>query len=152
MAKKAKNQFLINEFRESAQQIVDDTIDLYKFTSGLEDSQIKAISAPKIKSIQSATSGIYSEMANGNIKDVEESALLLDTYASLVTGTPLQVIEANRDFYWKSLGVEDDKSLWQAICDSYELNSVQRDISKVVNKLSESKSDEMDKIYQEELA
>ena len=152
MANKAKNQFLINEFRKSAQQIVDDTVDLYKFTSSLEDSQIKAISTPKIKSIQSATSGIYSEMSNGNIKDVEEYALLLDTYASLVSGTPLQVIEADRDFYWSSLGVKDDKSLWQAICDSYELNSVQRDISKVVNKLSESKSDEMDKIYQEELS
>lgn len=152
MAKKAKNQFLIDEFRKSAQQIVDDTVDLYKFTSSLEDSQIKAISAPKIKSIQSAASSIYSEMANGNIKDVEESALLLDTYASLVSGTPLQVIEADRDFYWSSLGINDTKSLWKAICDSYELNSVQRDISKTVKKLSESKSDEMDKIYQEELA
>lgn len=152
MAKKATNQFLINEYRKSAQQIVDDTIDLYKFTSGLEDSKIKAISTPKIKTIQNAASGIYSEMSNGNIKDVEESALLLDTYASLVSGTPLQVIEANRNFYWKSLGIEDTKSFWQAICDSYELNSVQRDISKVVKNLSESKSNEMDKIYQEELS
>ena len=128
MAKKVTNQFLINEYRKSAQQIIDDTVDLFKFTSSLEDSKIKAISTPKIKTIQNAASGIYSEMANGNIKDVEESALLLDTYASLVTGTPLQVIEANRDFYSKLLGVEDEESFWQAICDSYELNSVQRDI------------------------
>ena len=31
MAKKATNQFLINEYRKSAQQIIDDTVDLFTF-------------------------------------------------------------------------------------------------------------------------
>ena len=113
---------------------------ILKVNNDLNESKLTYVNAPTFKSITKQALDFY-QKASIN-KDTYESSQLKYGIDSLVSNTlnvPVSEVAKNRNIYWKNLfGTEDEKTIFEAIGDSYRSYYVMQDIANLNNKLYNS--------------
>lgn len=113
---------------------------ILKVNNDLNESKLTYVNAPTFKSITKQALDFYQQASNN--KDTYESSQLKYGIDSLVSNTlnvPVSEVAKNRNIYWKNLfGTEDEKTIFEAIGDSYRSYYVMQDIANLNNKLYNS--------------
>ena len=98
-------------------------------------SGVSKVYAPNTKSIDDLTKQALSiyQLSSDN----PEADYVIDSLiANALKISDVSSVSSNRGKYWQMFGITDSKSLWQAMSDSFKLNSVQRKISSKASKLT----------------
>ena len=98
-------------------------------------SGVSKVYAPNTKSIDDLTKQALSIYQISS--DNPEADYVIDSLiANALKISDVSSVSSNRKKYWQMFGITDSKSLWQAMSDSFKLNSVQRKISSKASKLT----------------
>lgn len=98
-------------------------------------SGVSKVYAPSTKSIDDLTKQALSIYQISS--DNPEADYVIDSLiANALKISDVSSVSSNREKYWQMFGITDSKSLWQAMSDSFKLNSVQRKISSKASKLT----------------
>lgn len=98
-------------------------------------SGVSKVYAPNTKSIDNLTKQALSIYQISS--DNPEADYVIDSLiANALKISDVSSVSSNREKYWQMFGITDSKSLWQAMSDSFKLNSVQRKISSKASKLT----------------
>lgn len=113
---------------------------ILKVNNDLNESKLTYVNAPTFKSITKGALELYQQASNN--KDTYESSQLkygIDSLVSQTLNVPVSEVAKNRNIYWKNLfGTEDEKTIFEAIGDSYRSYYVMQDIANLNNKLYNS--------------
>lgn len=113
---------------------------ILKVNNDLNESKLTYVNAPTFKSITKEALELYQQASNN--KDTYESSQLkygIDSLVSQTLNVPVSEVAKNRNIYWKNLfNTEDEKTIFEAIGDSYRSYYVMQDIANLNNKLYNS--------------
>lgn len=113
---------------------------ILKVNNDLNESKLTYVNAPTFKSITKGALELYQQASNN--KDTYESSQLkygIDSLVSQTLNVPVSEVAKNRNIYWKNLfNTEDEKTIFEAIGDSYRSYYVMQDIANLNNKLYNS--------------
>lgn len=134
MAKASKtiSDFYLTEYTK---QVNEEASRIAGIIRNQAPSGVSNVYAPNTKSIDDLTKQALSIYQISS--DNPEADYVIDSLiANALKISDVSSVSSNREKYWQMFGITDSKSLWQAMSDSFKLNSIQRKISSKASKLT----------------
>ena len=135
--------FYKNQYKKAYEEANTAYEKILKVNNDLNESKLTYVNTPTLKEITKKSLEFYQQASN--TKDTYESSQLKYGIDSLVANTlnvPISLVAKNRNIYWKNLfNTEDEKTIFEAIGDSYRSYYVMQEISNLNNKLFNSKDE-----------
>ena len=136
MAKNNKYEaYLTNRMTESANSRLMSINNVNRFLKDLYSSDLSLPSKAQFRNAEQTAVEIYRQASNGqDNSDISEMKFAIDSFVANTLGVNVRSVATNRSVYWKNMfGLEDTKTIWSAISDSFTSWSETDKLSKLAN-------------------
>ena len=136
MATKNKYEaYLTNRMTESANSRLMSINNVNRFLKDLYSSDLSLPSKSQFRNAEQTAVEIYRQASNGqDSSDISEMKFAIDSFVANTLGVNVRSVATNRSVYWKNMfGLEDTKTIWTAISDSFTSWSETDKLSKLAN-------------------